>query len=203
METGPTAHSDTPGAFRRLLCYAVYHLIGKRLPPYRDWAKAVRRMICRGMLARMGRNVTVEKNAQFGSGRHVEIGDNSGIGMNCRVSHVRIGNNVMMGPDCVLLSANHRYDDLTTPMVEQGHEETQTTVIDDDVWIGTRVIVLPGRHLGAHSIIGAGAVVTRNVPPYAIVGGNPARIIGWRREPLDQESSDADSVPQSPSGDDV
>lgn len=181
-----------PGAFTRLLCYALYHLVGKRLPPYRNWAKVVRRTICRGMFARMGHNVTVEKNAQFGSGRYVEIGDNSGIGMNCRVSHVRIGKDVMMGPDCVLLSANHRHDDLTTPMIEQGYLETQTTVIDDDVWIGTRVVILPGRHLGAHSIIGAGAVVTRDVPPYAIVGGNPARVIGWRKEPDASPPQDAD-----------
>jgi maltose O-acetyltransferase len=135
------------------------------------------------MIRKMGRAVNIDKNAIFGSGRHLEIGDYSGIGMNSRVGHAVIGRHVMMGPDCVLFSNNHRFDRLDIPMREQGWCEQSPVIIEGDVWIGTRVIILPGRRIGAHAIVGAGAVVTRDVPPYAIVGGNPAKIVGWRKEP--------------------
>lgn len=132
------------------------------------------------MFAECGRNVNIESKAEIGSGRYLYIGDYSGIGQNCRVGHVRIGSHVMMAPDVVILARNHSFDDLTRPMREQGYSEPQMVTIEDDVWIGTRAIIMPGLHIGKGAIIGAGAVVTKNVPEYAIVAGNPARIIRYR-----------------------
>ena len=67
-------------------------------------------------------------------------------------------------------------------MCQQGYYEEKPIVIGDDVWIGGHVIVLPGVHIGTGAIVGAGAVVTKDVPDYAVVGGNPARIIKSRKE---------------------
>ncbi len=64
----------------------------------------------------------------------------------------------------------------------QGFSEEKAVVIGDDVWIGGRVIILPGVHVGSHSIIGAGAVVTKDVPEWAIVAGNPAIVKKYRKE---------------------
>ena len=93
---------------------------------------------------------------------------------------VTIGDHVMMGPECVLLSHNHRFDRLDIPMCQQGFSEEQPIHIGNDVWIGTRAIILPGVTVGAHSVVGAGAVVTKDVPPYAVVGGVPAKILKMR-----------------------
>ena len=93
---------------------------------------------------------------------------------------VTIGDHVMMGPECVLLSHNHRFDRLDIPMCQQGFSEEQPIHIGNDVWIGTRAIILPGVTVGDHSVVGAGAVVTKDVPPYAVVGGVPAKILKMR-----------------------
>lgn len=142
--------------------------------------KPFRAILCRFMFKKCGRNINVEQGALFGY--NVEIGDNSGIGINCRLhtsGGIIIGDNVMMGPDVVVISQNHKHNDIAKPMIEQGYERVPV-IIEDDVWIGTRVIILPGVRIGRSSIIGAGAVVTKDFPPFSIVGGNPAKIIKKR-----------------------
>jgi maltose O-acetyltransferase len=91
-----------------------------------------------------------------------------------------IGENVMVGPEVVFLKNNHRYDDPAVPIQDQGLAEIGPPVVEDWAWIGQRAIILPGRRIGTGAIVGAGAVVTRDVQPYEIVGGNPARSIGRR-----------------------
>jgi maltose O-acetyltransferase len=121
--------------------------------------------------------------AYFGSGRLIEIGDNSGIGVDCRVPHnIRIGNDVMMGPDVLIFRRNHSFDDVDIPMRLQGYKDTLPVVIEDDVWLGARVIILPGIRIGKGAIIGAGAVVTKDVPPYAVCAGNPATVKRFRND---------------------
>jgi maltose O-acetyltransferase len=66
-------------------------------------------------------------------------------------------------------------------MNQQGFSQERPVVIGDDVWIGGQVIILPGVKVGSHSIIGAGSVVTKDVPQYAVVGGNPAKVIKFRK----------------------
>ena len=168
---------------RQYVGYSMY-LIVKHLPcSYSKFGgvifKKIRFFCTKLMITRCGQNVNIEKNATF-SPRTV-IGNNSGIGLNaCIYGPVEIGDNVMMAPDCIIYVRNHKHDLIDIPMCEQGSTEEKLVVIEDDVWIGGRVIILPGIKIGRGAIIGAGSVVTKNVAPYTIVGGNPAKKIGSR-----------------------
>ena len=86
-----------------------------------------------------------------------------------------------MGPDVVILTHTHKISDIAIPMEQQGMEIRPVT-IGNDVWIGMRSIIMPGVTIGSGVIIGAGAVVTKDVPDYAVVGGVPAKIIRFRNE---------------------
>ncbi len=136
------------------------------------------------MLDACGTDVNIEHGAWFGSGRGVELGDRSDIGMDALViGPVRIGSDVMMGPRCVLLASSHRTSSVDVPMNVQGFVEDRVITVEDDVWIGAGVTILPGRRIGRGSIVGAGSVVTVDVPPWSVVAGNPARVVRDRREP--------------------
>lgn len=162
----------------------IYHVFVKHLPPTYypggSLIKKFRYQFCRHLFKKCGVNITIEPNA-FVSFAKVEIGDNSGIGLNARIGAAYIGRDVMMAPDVVMLSRNHEFNSLVIPMRSQGNTEEKPVTVGDDVWIGTRVIILPGVAVGRGAILAAGAVVTKDVPEYAIVGGNPARIIKSRK----------------------
>ena len=170
------------------LCLAIYYLLAKHLPATNNtlWIsrgiKKIRLAIARNVFDYCGKNVNVEKGADFGTGSGIRIGDNSGLGVNCSVrGPLEIGENVMMGPDVIIMTSSHNVESTFLPMNQQGSLPKQKVIIGDDVWIGTRVIILPGVRVGTGSIIGAGAVVTKDVPDYAIVGGVPAKIIKFRK----------------------
>ena len=140
---------------------------------------AWRAFFCRSYISFCGKNVNIQKNAVFSSS--LKIGDCSGIGKKCRlIGPVEIGKNVMMGQECIIETQNHAHQRVDIPMIEQGYEPVAPVLIEDDVWIGERCIILPGVKISRGSICAAGAVVTKNVPPYSIVGGVPARVIKYR-----------------------
>ena len=123
-----------------------------------------------------------ESGANFGTGKGICLGDNSSLGINCKVrGPLVIGKDVMMGPNCIIITSNHCSSDTSVHMFEQGYDEPKQVTINDDCWIGTNVVILPGVTIGQGSIIGAGAVVTKDVPPYSIVGGVPAKVIKSRK----------------------
>ena len=114
-------------------------------------------------------------------GGGISIGKGSGLGVNCLVhGPLEIGEKVMMGPDVVILTHTHNIDRTDIPMGDQGSRVAKVT-IGNDVWIGMRSIIMPGVKIGNGAVIGAGAIVTKNVPDYAIVGGVPAKIIKYRK----------------------
>lgn len=142
--------------------------------------KKLRVLFAKGFIRHCGKNVNIEHGAIFSS--KLSIGDNSGVGIDCVCGgEVIIGNDVMMAPECVIISRNHEFSSIDIPMRLQGYKEAQPCVIGDDVWIGRRVMIMPGVSIGSHSIIAAGAVVTNDVPEYAIVGGVPAKVIKYRK----------------------
>jgi len=94
-----------------------------------------------------------------------------------------IGNNVIFGPRTVLWTYNHNYkSDIFIPY--GGKDIVEPIIIGDNVWVGFDAFILPGIMIGEGAIIGARSVVTKNVPKYAIVGGNPAKTIGFRDKDL-------------------
>ncbi len=167
---------------KHLIFRQLYYCLGIHLPSSvrSETSRKLRAWMARGFLKRCGRNVNIEHGAVFDS--DLMIGDNSGVGVHCNLGgNVTIGNDVMMGPECVFLPHNHKFDRLDIPMCQQGFSEGKPIRVGNDVWLGTRVIVMPGVTIGDHSIVGAGAVVTRDVPAWAIVGGVPARVLKMRK----------------------
>lgn len=86
----------------------------------------------------------------------------------------------MMGPNVIIYTQNHRTDRTDIPMREQGMCEIKPVTIEDDVWLGARVCILPGVTIGKGSIIGACAVVSKSIPPYSLAVGNPAKVVKTR-----------------------
>jgi maltose O-acetyltransferase len=166
------------------VCYFGYYLFARHLPgsdlPYSLGSKYIRRFFAKGMLKSCGKGVNIEHGAFFGSGREIEIGDYSGIGLNCRISGpLKIGRDVMMAPGVMIFTQNHGADDISIPMRLQTAPK-RGVVIGDNVWIGANALIMPGVTVGSGAIIAGGAVVTKDVPDFAIVGGNPARVIKYR-----------------------
>lgn len=146
------------------------------------FSKWFRYQLCKCIFRKCGKNVNIEYLAHFGNGSEIEIGDNSGLGINCFMpKNTIIRENVMMGPNCYILASNHSFSRIDIPMINQGFTEKKQTVIDDDVWIGRDVLMTPERIINKESIIGAGCVLTKDFPEYSVVGGNPSRLIRIRK----------------------
>ncbi|MFC8620173.1 acyltransferase [Micromonospora purpureochromogenes] len=150
--------------------------------------RAVRGWALAGRFAARGDNVVFDPDGVY-SFATIELGSNVDLGYRPTLiaarARIRIGNNVMFGPEVTIRGGNHRTDQVGLPMIavqkQPGDERYDLGVtIEDDVWIGTRAVVLHGVTVGRGAVVGAGAVVTRSVPPYAIVAGNPARVIRLR-----------------------
>lgn len=128
-----------------------------------------------------GTNINIQPGVSAHPFGNISIGDNSGIGRDCLISaldKVYIGRNVMIGPQVFIYTANHSTV-LGKPMNEQPMI-TAPVVIGDDVWVGSRVTILPGVNIGDGAVIAAGAVVAKDVEPYSIYGGVPAKLISLR-----------------------
>jgi acetyltransferase-like isoleucine patch superfamily enzyme len=120
-------------------------------------------------------------NRNLITGPYCHFGEGCYIGQN-----VTLGKYVMCGPEVVIAMGDHNFKSPGVPIIFSGQSKIQKTVIGDDVWIGYRALIKPGVNIGNGSIIGMGAVVTKDVPAYSIVGGTPAKLLGCR---FDSESS--------------
>ena len=138
-----------------------------------------------------GRNVTVAKGTIIvctgviaNRGIGLTIGNNSAIGaqsfLGCQ-GGVRLGNNVIMGPGVRIFSENHNFDDVTIPIRLQG-ETRKGVFIHDDCWVGSGVTILDGVCIGEGSLVAAGSVVTKDIPPFSVVAGVPAGILKNRKK---------------------
>jgi maltose O-acetyltransferase len=162
-----------------------YYSIGKHLPtsnfPLGKLFTAIRAFFAKGFLKYMGSNVILEANIFFGDGRDIEIGKNSQINEGCWIRNCKIENDVMIAPYVMILNYGHNINDITIPMIAQGVRNYPQTVIENNVWIGARSIILPGIKIRTGAVVGAGSVVTKDVEAFSIVGGNPAKFIKSRK----------------------
>lgn len=172
----------------RFIYLTLYYIIGIYLPksttPFvGKFSKSLRRFLCKKLFRLSGYKLNVEQGAYFGNGTDIEVGNNVGFGRNfqCRNVKLTVGNYLMMGEDVLIQGGKHNFEHTDIPMALQGSVGKTSLKIENDVWIGARVIILPGcKLIGTGVVIGAGSVVTKDVPDYAIVGGNPAKIIKFR-----------------------
>lgn len=155
--------------------YVTNHIISK-IPSYtiRHWYY---RNICRYHISR-GASVHM---GVFFTGRKIKIGANTPIGRRSYIdgrAQLTIGENVSISPDVQIITAQHDINDPSFKLIKA------PVTIEDYVWIGTRALILPGIHVGKGAVIAAGAVVTRDVPPFTVVGGVPAKPIKKRNQDL-------------------
>jgi maltose O-acetyltransferase len=170
---------------KKFIFLAIYKIFARNMPAsgFRyggNLSKKFRVFCCKQIFRSVGINVNIERGANFNRGFEIEIGDFSGIGVNCFVpDNIVIGKDVMMGPNCYILDRNHIVDRIDIPMRGRGFIFKQT-IIEDDVWIGRQCIFTPGRIVRRGTILGAGTVLTKDFPEYSVVGGNPSRLLKTR-----------------------
>lgn len=136
-----------------------------------------REAILRQLFGRLGKNPYVEPNIFCGFGFNIEAGDNFFVNNNCVFvdpGKIVFGDNVLIAPQCGFYTALHPLD------VEQRNAKLEAAYpihVGDNVWIGGRTIVLPGVTIGSNTVIGAGSVVTRDIPSGVLAMGNPCRVV--------------------------
>ncbi len=161
----------------------LYRTIGNCLP---DSSKGIiyrklRAFFGKIIIKECGRNTNFGKHARFSD--KVCLGDNSGIGNRAFLQGtVYIGKNVMMAEDVKIFTTNHETTRVDIPMCEQKTQKERPVTINDDVWICSNVLILPGSVIGKGVILGAGCVVRGTIPDYAVVIGNPGRVVRFRNK---------------------
>ncbi len=131
----------------------------------------------RDLLGGAGENCVVEQPLFCTYGYNTTVGDNFFLNVNCKLmdsGKITIGNNVFIAPNVCLVTEEHAMD---VEQRLQGLEYTHPVTIGDNVWICTGAIVLPGVTIGSNSVIGAGSVVTKDIPPNSLAVGNPCKVI--------------------------
>jgi len=181
---GDIARESVGRRAARIVSLAAYYGFARHIPrfPAPTLAGRIRGAICRPIFGKCGEDVLVEQGAFFGRGSGVEIGSHSAIGIRAEIMGVGacggrliIGDNVMMGPDVAILTVEHPLE--RWPYPPDTPNKAMKVVIEDEVFIGMRAIILPGVTIGRGAVVGAGAVVAKDVPPYAVVGGVPAKVM--------------------------
>lgn len=160
------------------------HLLTRLHIAWADWRerKRLRRMYA-GMKS-VGRNVHICRGCTISSPQKVTIGDHVWIGENFFAraeGGINIGSGTIISRNVEIWTSNHNYDSDDLACVPYDRRMVCKPVqIGENVWVGTRVLVLPGVTIGEGAVIGAGAVVTKDIPAYAVAGGNPARVLKYR-----------------------
>ncbi len=168
---------------KRSFFYFLYVVLGRKLPPsyapYSLGLHKLRHFFVRHAIRSCGKEIILQQNIHLSP--QIEIGNHVFIDEDVKIRRETIiGDNVIIASGVQLVTVNHNFVDSEMPIRAQG-ETISKIVIEDDVWIGTNAIILPGVTVGSHSIIAAGAVVTKDVPAWAIVGGVPAKVLKFRK----------------------
>ena len=180
-------------SFRQIFFLTLYYGIGYHLPCKTSKiiggvSARFRYFCCKHIFQKIGFEVNIERHAYFGSGIGIEIGNYSGLGINCHIPNdTIIGDYVMMGPNCYIFSRNHCIERMDIPMLRQGVTNSKQTIIGNDVWIGRDVMMSPGRHIADGTVVGMRCVLTKDFPPYSIVGGAPCKLLKYRKNNEDKK----------------
>lgn len=162
----------------------LYYLIANKLPssffPFGKFFNSFRIFFLKRMLI-IGKGCTIQPYINFGKGNNIIIGNMCQINERVYIQSAKIGNYVLIAPNTSILGKFHGFENVDIPMALQGVTRDIPPVIEDDVWIGRNVVIMPGVIVGKGSIIGSNAVVTKNIEPYSIVGGVPAKLIRKRK----------------------
>lgn len=169
----------------RLLALLGYYGLAWFLPgapvPGSRASIALRRLLVRAFVDRCEPDASINAKVYLGRGTGIRLGQGSSLGKGSVLNPgVSIGQRTLIGPECMFITLNHLFDDTTRAIADQGSGPVQEISIGDDVWMGARVIVLPGVTVGNGAVVGAGSVVTKSVDPMTVVAGNPARAIRVR-----------------------
>lgn len=165
--------------------YLAYYWFARWLPAshaYRaigSLSSRLRGLLCRSLFDGCGAGANVEHGAEFGTGKGIVLKERACLGVRAQVlgdGGLEIGRDAMMGPDVTIITQDHAPSD---DGKFSGYEKARV-FIGDDAWIGARAVILKGVKVGKSAIVAAGAVVTRDVPDFAIVGGVPAKVIKYR-----------------------
>lgn len=167
----------------RKVLLLVFYLFVRHLPasyfPFGKLFNALRVGLLRKMFC-IGEKTVIQTGFRFGMKGVLRIGRHCQINEDVYIQSAEIGDYVLIAQRVAILSVTHRMDRLDVPIKMQGSTESQPVKIESDVWIGRNAVIMPGIQIGKGAVVGAGAVVTKNVPPYAIVGGVPAKVIKYR-----------------------
>jgi len=154
-----------------------------------DFANAKQKeVILRDMLGRVGKNVHVDIDFRCEYGKNIFVGDKVIINMNCTFvdnNRIEIGNNVLIASNVQIYTATHstKVKERTMQDWDESKAICNTYAlpvkIEDNVWIGGGAILLPGVTIGKNSVVGAGSVVTRSIPPNCVAVGNPCKVIKY------------------------
>lgn len=151
--------------------------------------KVVTCPIKKSLLKKCGSNVTICRGVKAYGWDHIKVGNDVSIGDNCffmtTLANIEIGNHVMFAPYVKIITGGHRIDFVGKYMDEVSEKEKKGTedkdiIFEGDNWIGCNVVILKGVKVGKGSVIGSNSLVIKDVPPFAIVSGNPATVIGKR-----------------------
>ena len=162
----------------------IYYLLASKLPNYAFPGGIFYnkfRIYCLRQIIPIGKECRVMRNVYIGSGENISIGNHCRINENVRIDNVQIGNHVMIARDSVILGKTHVASSTDTPMEKQGNHKSVRTIIENDVWLGIRCVVLPGLKISRGCIIGAGGVLTKSTVEYSVYAGVPAKFIKKRR----------------------
>lgn len=136
-------------------------------------------------LAKIGPGAAISPDVSLSNGERITLGDRCRLGSRVHLwagpstGRITIGHDALFGPEVLITAAGYRYDD-GSPVTDQLMDEADV-IIGNDVWLGARVIVLPGVTIGDGAIVGAGAIVTKSLPAGAVAVGVPAKVVGSRR----------------------
>ena len=164
---------------RKIALFVFYGFMRMIYPP--ELGKILRRPLIKFILKKSGKKISIYNGVHLGTGKNISIGDNSIIGYDCillQSAEIIIGKDVLIGPRTIITTGNHRYS-MNSKIIDQ-KSKNEKVVIEDDVWIGAGVLILPGVKISRGSVIGAGSVVTKDTKPYTINVGNPCKEIKKR-----------------------